>query len=58
MPPIGPFYPEEPDDNYDNLPPVEAEDIGCSCNDAGFDSEWLWDDDQSCYVCYGCGEVQ
>ncbi|MEH2517396.1 hypothetical protein V1279_002969 [Bradyrhizobium sp. AZCC 1610] len=39
-------------------PLVEAEDIGCDCNEAGMDSEWNWEPDQNAYVCNGCGEVQ
>lgn len=39
-------------------PVCEAEDIGCSCTEAGVESEWDWDKDQQVYVCNGCGEVQ
>lgn len=39
-------------------PVCEAEDIGCSCTEAGIESEWDWDKDQQVYVCNGCGEVQ
>lgn len=37
---------------------VEAEDIGCPCNDSDIDSEWNWDEEQDCYICEGCGSVQ
>ncbi len=50
-----PFYPEQPEDLG---PWYDAEDIGCSCNDSGFDSEWNWDVDAQCYICSVCGEVQ
>ena len=36
----------------------EAEDIGCSCNDDNFDSEWEWNEDEGCYICIGCEERQ
>jgi hypothetical protein len=39
-------------------PPYEAEDVGCSCKEDGFESQWEWDEDQGAYVCQGCGEVQ
>ena len=38
--------------------PYEAEDVGCSCNDDGIESEWEWDKSQQAYVCNGCGEMQ
>ena len=41
-----------------NEPDFEAEDCGCTCIKAGIDSEWIWDEDQHCYVCSGCNEVQ
>ncbi|WP_316207465.1 hypothetical protein [Bradyrhizobium sp. SZCCHNR3118] len=41
-----------------NDPTYEAEDSGCSCNEAGMESEWEWIPDQHVYVCNGCGEVQ
>jgi hypothetical protein len=45
-----------PDDS--NEPVCEAEDVGCSCTEAGIGSEWDWNESQQVYVCNGCGEVQ
>jgi hypothetical protein len=46
------------EDDASGEPVCEAEDIGCSCNDAGIESEWDWSEEQQVYVCNGCGEVQ
>ena len=50
-----PFYPE---DDEDLGPGYEAEDIGCSCNDSGIESEWEWSPSNQAYICTGCGEIQ
>lgn len=39
-------------------PQYEAENIGCSCNDDDWESQWEWDEEQECYICSGCGEIQ
>jgi len=39
-------------------PWYEAEDCGCSCTEDGYKSQWEWDEDQECYICSGCGEMQ
>jgi len=39
-------------------PWYECEDIGCSCNEDGIESQWEWDSEQDCYVCAGCNKVQ
>lgn len=36
----------------------DSEDTGCQCTECGVDSEWEWDEEQDCYVCTGCGDVQ
>lgn len=53
-PPMSVAEPELKED----IPPYEAEDSGCSCNESDMDSEWEWDPDQDAYQCSGCGEVQ
>lgn len=44
-------------------PDYEAEDDGCSCQSddpevLSIASEWEWNEDQGCYICTGCGDVQ
>ncbi|WP_439357897.1 hypothetical protein [Bradyrhizobium sp. DASA03007] len=47
-----------PQDDEEGDPIYEAEDVGCSCQEAGMESEWDWHKDQQAYICNGCGEVQ
>ena len=37
---------------------IEAEDTGCTCTESGVESEWVWNEEQDCYICEGCGDIQ
>lgn len=44
-------------------PDYEVEDTGCACQSGdtakvSVDSEWEWNEDQGCWVCTGCGDIQ